>query len=111
MVFHQQHFIAFHCGVQFTVSGVNMLPPFLVSCRDTTQLSSTSLRGAQKAFLELERIMSQDVDMSQLRFTLLPSSDRTGPGTWVQILPPYVATVQSDVGPIDAVRIIAVPMC
>ena len=50
--------------------------------------------------------MSQDVDMSQLHFTLLPSSDRTGPGTWVQILPPYVATVQSDVGPIDAVRII-----
>ena len=80
-----------------SVNGVNVQLPFLVSHRDASQLQS---------FHELESIMSQDADLSQLHITLLPSSDETGPGTWLQLLPPHVSTVQSDVGPVDAVRII-----
>ena len=80
-----------------SVNGVNVQLPFLVSHRDASQLQS---------FHELESIMSQDADLSQLHITLLPSSDETGPGTWLQLLPPHVSTVQSDVGPVDAVQII-----
>ena len=59
-----------------------------------------------QVFLELEDIISHDAELSQLRLTHLSSSDQTGPGTWLQLLPPYISTVQPDVGPVDAVRII-----
>lgn len=50
--------------------------------------------------------MSQDVELSQLRFAILPSSDQMGSGTWLQLLPPYFSFFHSDVGPVDATRII-----
>jgi hypothetical protein len=59
-----------------------------------------------QAFLELEDIICHDDELSQLCFAHLSLSDQTGPGMWLQLLPPYVSTVQWDVGPVDAVRII-----
>ena len=61
-----------------------------MSCRESTQLSPTVMqRAALQAFLDLENIMSQDVELSQLRFAILPSSDQMGSGMWLQLLPPY----------------------
>lgn len=99
-----------HCLMpfQFTV-GMLMCDwlPFLVSCRDSTQLSPTIMqRAALQAFLDLEDIMSQDVKFSQLRFAFLPSSDQMGSGTWLQLLSPYFSFFHSYVGPVDATRII-----
>ena len=58
------------------------------------------------SYIELESIMLQDADLSQLRVTLHTISDEMGPGMGAAIASTFKLWMQSNVVPVDAIQIV-----